>query len=115
MSRYFTREEMKCQHCGKENWDQQFMDWLDTVRHECGFPFIITSGYRCPDHPIEKKKSTPGAHTTGRAVDISAQGAEAIKIIEVASRLGCVRIGVNPRVFIHLDDDDSKPPALWTY
>ena len=114
-SRYFTEIEMSCQHCGKSKWDQEFMDWLDVVRHECGFPFIINSGYRCPKHPIERAKSKPGSHTTGRAVDISAQGKEAIKIIEVASSLGCERVGVNQRVFIHLDRDESRKPALWTY
>lgn len=114
-SKYFLEEEMKCQHCGASNWNQAYMDWLDVVRHECGFPFVITSGYRCPDHPIEKKKSKPGAHTTGKAVDILSKGVEAIKIIEMASKHGCKRIGVSQNSFIHLDRDSTKPDALWTY
>jgi uncharacterized protein YcbK (DUF882 family) len=114
-SRYFTSDEMKCQHCGAENWDQEFMEWLDVVRHAYGKPMVVTSGYRCPEHPIEKKKSKPGAHSTGRAVDIKVGGADAIKLIEIASSMGCKRIGVNQNVFVHLDRDDSKPSALWTY
>jgi len=114
-SKYFTEDEMKCQHCGDIVWDEEFMQWLDIVRYECGFPFVVTSGYRCPEHPIEKRKKRPGSHSTGRAVDISASGPEAIKIIEVASKHGCVRIGVNQNTFIHLDRDKSKRPALWTY
>lgn len=31
----------------------------------------ISSTYRSPDHPIEKRKKAPGAHTKGRAIDIS--------------------------------------------
>ena len=114
--KYFSEKEMACQHCGEVNWQQDFMEWLDEVREECGFPFVVTSGYRCPDHPIEAKKSSgPGSHSTGRAVDIAIAGPKAIKVIEVASRHGCKRVGVNANIFIHLDDDPNRNPAIWTY
>jgi hypothetical protein len=29
---------------------------LDALRHECGMPFRITSGYRSPKHSIEAAK-----------------------------------------------------------
>ena len=115
VAEYVTREEMACQHCGQEKWDYEFMEWLDSVREEFGKPMRVTSGYRCPQHPIEARKSKPGAHATGRAVDIAVSGADAIKLIEIASRHGCTRIGVNQNVFVHLDRDFSKAHALWTY
>ena len=116
-SRYFNEDEARCQHCGELKWDDGFVIWLDEVRHRCGFPFIITSWYRCKNHPIElAKPNGPGSHETGKGVDIAVAGPQAIKVIEWASALGCVRIGVNAGVFVHLDRcEDWLPPALWTY
>lgn len=93
------------------------MEWLDVVRHECDFPFIINSGYRCLQHPEEIHKDKPGAHTTGRAVDIAVKDGKAIKVIEAASRHGCKRVGVCENSFIHLDmsDLDHHYHNLWTY
>ena len=65
----FKEEEFACQHCGKNNIDHLLIDKLQELRSDLGFSFVITSGYRCPDHPIEKKKSTPGAHALGLAAD----------------------------------------------
>ncbi len=56
MLRYFNREEFACQYTGKNKIDDQFLIKLDHLRYVCGFPFIITSGYRDPSHPIEAKK-----------------------------------------------------------
>jgi uncharacterized protein YcbK (DUF882 family) len=116
---YFTKKEMECQHCGKSKWDQEFIDWLTLVRIEADFPFPITSGYRCSEHPLEARKSIPtsGAHTTGRAVDIGVRGAKALRVVEIALKHGCVRVGVNQKGrnrFVHLDLAD-KPSSLWSY
>lgn len=117
--RYFTEEELACQHCGKRNMDVDFMELMDSIRAMAGFPFVVTSGYRCPDHPIEAKKSAPGAHTTGKAIDIAVKGHRALRLIELAQQAGIQRIGVNQKGngrFIHLDVCDDRPsPAIWSY
>ena len=70
MYKYFTEDELKCRHTGECKMDKDFMKVLDEIREECGFAFVITSAYRSPKHPIEAKKSRPGAHASGKAVDI---------------------------------------------
>tara|TARA_B100000214_G_scaffold354845_1_gene312054 strand:+ start:132 stop:491 length:360 start_codon:yes stop_codon:yes gene_type:complete len=117
---YFTAEELSCQHCGKENFDVEFLKVLNSLREDCNFPFPVTSGYRCAEHPIEAKKTNgPGAHTTGKAIDIGVSGAKALTIIKKALEHGIHRIGVNQKGknrFIHLDmADDKISPAIWSY
>jgi zinc D-Ala-D-Ala carboxypeptidase len=52
----------------------EFMAKLQKLRETYGAPMKVTSGYRCPQHPIEAKKARPGAHASGQAVDIGVQG-----------------------------------------
>ena len=117
--RYFTPDELKCQHCGAHGIDTAFVDLLDSIRAEAGFAFPITSGYRCADHPIEARKAVPGSHSTGKAVDIGVSGDRALKVIELALGAGIQRIGVNQKGsgrFIHLDVcTDKTTPAIWSY
>ena len=51
----------------------EFLIALQELREAVAKPMQITSGYRCAEHPIEKKKSSPGYHNRG-AVDIAAHG-----------------------------------------
>jgi uncharacterized protein YcbK (DUF882 family) len=102
--------------------DDDFMHKLDIIREEVGVPFIITSGYRDKTHPIEAKKKTPGAHASGKAVDILIRGKDALKLIEVALKHGITGLGVKQHGesrFIHLDDLESQPnrprPTVWSY
>ena len=86
------------------------------------FSFVVSSGYRCPNHSIEAKKSKPGTHTTGLAVDILCRGEEAYKIITYAQEYGFTGIGVNQKGsgrFIHLDiadhSEERPRPTVWSY
>ena len=54
--RYFKIEEFDCQETGENKMNPEFLEKLDELRHECKFPFTITSGYRDPSHSIEAKK-----------------------------------------------------------
>jgi len=82
---HFTREEFDCQVSGTNNMEQEFLEKLDELRAYCGFPFVITSGYRHPTlHPIERKKDVPGTHAQGIAADI--------KITNAADRLTLVKL-----------------------
>ena len=78
---------------------------------------IITSGYRSPEHPIEARKSAPGEHTTGLAIDVAAVGGTPVfEIVEAAIKLGCKRIGISRKSnFIHLGLDNSRVKSIWTY
>jgi len=119
LSDYFTIEELACKHCGAYKFDPYFLQLLNALRHQFGGPLRVSSGYRCPDHPIEKGRETPGSHTTGKAADIQVDHGDAIKVIAIAHSLGIERIGVQQYGsgrFIHLDIcKDRLTPALWSY
>lgn len=116
---YFSEKELSCQHCGEYKFDSEFLELLNRIRVDCGFPLPVSSGYRCPEHPIEAAKSVAGAHSSGKAVDIGVSGREAHKLLKVAMSAGVPRIGVNQKGgsrFIHLDWDGSLPtPSIWSY
>jgi zinc D-Ala-D-Ala carboxypeptidase len=70
--KYFTLDEFNCQVTGENKMEPEFLQKLDRLRAECGFPFVITSGYRHPiEHPIEAAKEVPGTHAQGIAADIT--------------------------------------------
>ena len=52
----FSRIEFACSHTGECDMDAEFMDALQELRNQFG-PMRITSGYRSPEHPIEKRKA----------------------------------------------------------
>ena len=114
----FERHEFECAHCGKAEMDELFMTKLQAIRTRAKFPFVINSGYRCPEY--DASIGGKGNHTTGRAVDIGVSGdkAHALLRFSVASMSG---VGVNqtgPRSsrFIHLDDLVNKArPTAWSY
>ena len=118
-SKYFTLKELECKETHDFAMKQVFIDLLDNIREECDFPFIITSGYRSPEHSIEVKKAKAGSHAMGVAVDIRATSAQKYKIIEAAKKHGVTRFGIN-KSFIHIDIADrydSRFPAnvVWAY
>ena len=91
----------------------EFILKLDQLRKECGFPFIITSGYRSPDHPVEAKKSSPGTHAMGIAADIAIRGGwQRFKVVDEALALGFTGIGVGED-FVHVDT--RQYPMMWVY
>jgi zinc D-Ala-D-Ala carboxypeptidase len=108
----FSYEELACQHCGSMDLPLEFLTELQTLREAVDMPLTITSGYRCSEHPIEARKSTPGQHNKG-AVDIAAQGSSAVHILKVALDHGWTGIGINVPSFIHLDRREE--PTIWKY
>jgi zinc D-Ala-D-Ala carboxypeptidase len=118
-SQYFTEDELRCQETGILRMDPEFMSVLDKLREACGFPFIITSGYRSPDHSLERTKDRIGAHAMGLAVDIRASSSQRYKIMQEGMKLGITRFGIN-RSFIHIDiadwNNDRFPSnVVWAY
>ena len=112
--RYFTKAEFACKHTGKNETKDSFIHSLDQLRHVCGFPFTITSGYRDKTHPEELGKAVPGQHNRGVAADVRVTGGmQRRKIVEMAFVVGFTGIGVS-KGFVHLDKRNTQP-MLWSY
>lgn len=117
--KYFTKEEFECKNTGNCLMQKDFMDQLTILRETIGRPFIISSGYRDPSHPIEARKKKPGQHTKGNAVDLLVNGPHAYEIIKEAMAMGVFKgigfqqKGAHSTRFIHLDT--RTEPAVWSY
>ena len=112
--RYFKLSDFDCQETGNNEMSEEFLEKLDELRHKCGFPFIITSGYRDPTHSIEARKAKAGTHARGIASDIRINnGNEAYDIIKNAQSMGFNGIGV-ANSFIHVDIRQGMP-VIWSY
>ena len=99
--------------------DPVLLAMLDDLREEYGYPIKLTSTYRSPDHPIEAKKSKPGEHAHGAAVDIACVGGEAtFKLVKAAIEVGFTRIGIiRKNNFVHVGIGYPAAPetTIWTY
>ena len=116
--RYFSPDQDPrlyfCSETGEQGIDDGFLEDLDNLRHDCGFPFVITSGYRSAEHSKEVVKHSPGWHTRGRAADIQVRdGATRYRIVEAAIEYGFSGIGI-AKTFVHVDTRDTTP-VIWTY
>ena len=115
---YFTKKEFACQHTGENGIKDTFLLKLDLLRARCRFPFIITSGYRSPEHPIELRKEKAGTHAQGIAADIKVSTAQQrYTLVEEAIKMGFGGIGIHS-VFVHIDMRnvaDSNSPVMWLY
>lgn len=112
--KYFKLSEFDCQQTGENLMAPEFLLMLDALRHECGFSFTITSGYRSPNHSIEAAKAKAGTHAQGIAADIAATDAhQRFVIVSNAVKLGFQGIGV-ARSFIHVDSRKTAP-RVWSY
>jgi len=124
----FTRAELVCRcGCGRMEMDEAFMYWIQDLRVSLGFPFPISSAYRCPNHNRRVSTTgTDGPHTTGLAIDIAVSGSQAHALLKAAMQsgyftgIGLKQSGPPSGRFIHLDMLDSRVhsrprPWIWTY
>ncbi len=99
--------------------DPKLLSMLDELREEYGYPIILNSSYRSPDHPIEAVKSNPGEHTYGAAVDIKCAGGEnTFNLVAAAIKVGFRRIGISRKSnFVHVGIGYPNAPetTIWTY
>ena len=125
---YFSLNELKCK-CGEcpstgEEMDHYFMEAIETIREKCGFPFIVTSAFRCPVYNAKVSSGTYGAHVLGKALDIRVRGSQAFEVLRQAylmpgriTGIGVAQKGMNR--FIHLDnvtgDIKIARPMIWSY
>ena len=96
------------------------MNKLVALRDFLGFPFKISSAYRCERHNKDVGGKSGSAHLQGRAVDIVLYGDKAFKVVTEAGNYGFTGIGVNQsgihnKRFIHIDDLDENRPWIWSY
>lgn len=111
---FFSHSEFDCKETGENKMQPEFLQRIDLLRKACGFPFVITSGYRSPTHSKEAHKPTPGTHAKGIASDIAVRnGAQRAKIVECAIALGFNGIGV-AKSFVHVDTRKGMR-VLWCY
>lgn len=109
----FTKEEFDCQETGENEMQPAFMERLQKLREEYGKPMRITSGYRSPNHSIEKRKTQTGTHAQGIACDIYATGADKYRLVKLAFAHGFSGIGVDKN-FVHIDISKTRY-AIWGY
>lgn len=115
--RYFNREEFACKcGCGTNNVSDSLIARLDRARHIAGFPLVVTSGVRCPEHNAKSGGVADSAHVSGLAADIACtSSAQRFKLMQALFLAGFDRIGVASS-FVHADVDERKPQGvLWTY
>ena len=118
---YFKQDEFACTHCGKNEIKFELVEKLDELRGLMGMPLKITSGYRCPDHPLSVSRPTGSisSHQKGEAVDISAKTSrERYMLLWLIMKHGWFkRIGISGKDnFIHVDIDKDKSQMLtWVY
>lgn len=114
----FTREEFACKHTGENEIKDELIDFCQELRDECGFPLVVTSGYRSPDHPAEKAKMKPGTHSRGLAADFAVSGGQARILTQIALRKSRGGVGVSQKGsgrFIHVDVDPKRTGLFWSY
>lgn len=119
----FSRKEFECPcGCGKADMDQDSLEMFYLMRKACEFPWIITSGYRCPGYNMQiSSTGAEGPHTTGKAMDIAISGEKAHQLITLAANFGIKGIGVSQKGdhssrFIHIDFiDEGTRPWIWSY
>lgn len=107
-----------------------FIQKLDNLRGEYGFPIRITSGYRSPEYNSKVSGTGKGGpHTTGRAADLAIDlPSDCFSLFKCALELGFTGFGVkcdadlddrgNSRNFLHLDDlaePEFPRPMIWSY
>ncbi len=117
MTDHFTKEEKSCPCCGLNLVDRnpRFLQMLNTARELAGIPFPVESMTRCPAHNKEVGGSPTSSHLNGLAADIKCtNNSDREKMLFSFFAAGFLRIGIGKK-FIHVDDDKSKPDAIWLY
>ena len=86
--------------------DPHFLELLDRIREQAGFPFVINSGYRTQAHNMKVGSTPNSAHTRGMAADIRATTGEHKYLIVAAAMLnGVKRMGIGPSLsLIHISE-----------
>lgn len=120
---FFSEYEFACKHCGKCLMLPRFMDRLYRLRRQWNKPMLFSSGYRCPEHPVEARNPKgPGVHAMGCAADVLVSGRDAVELLWLAKAEGFTGFGINQKGsgrYLHLDDAPDSlrfvRPMIWSY
>jgi uncharacterized protein YcbK (DUF882 family) len=96
--------------------NKRMLDTMNEFRRQIDTPLIVTSAYRCPNHPVERaKKGKVGQHVLGLAVDWYSPKLSMKELYEEVEKSGLFNgVGVPPRGnFIHCDIRDRR--TRWQY
>lgn len=92
--------------------DEVFLELLDALRDEVGFPLKLNSTYRSPEYNKSIGGSKGSKHMEGIAADISCtDSVKRAKLVYTALDLG-LTVGV-AKTFIHVDNRPSQ--IMFTY
>lgn len=115
---HFRDSELRCKCCGArvEYTPRQysFLTAVSRLRKVAG-PLIVTSYYRCPDHPLTIKR--PGSvHTLGLAIDVRSLELSPTELFFIAKGVDhFTGFGINEEQnFLHVDQKPGRL-AIWTY
>ena len=101
MYKYFKDSEIK-------GLKPELVEMLDKAREIAGIPFIITSGFRTPEHSTYVGGFANDPHTTGSAVDLKLKNKnDRFLIINSWIKAGGNRFG-DEVDHVHLDIDKTK-------
>lgn len=94
--------------------DKDFLKRLQKARSFAKTEFIISSGFRTPEHNEQVEGVKDSAHLKGLAADIRYNwSSERFKIITALLRAGFNRIGIYNQ-YVHVDFDQEKPAnVMW--
>lgn len=126
MVQYFTNSEFdqKGLPGSGSKMSNTFLVHLNELRSRCGFPFVVTSGYRSPEYnQTVSDTGANGPHTTGKAADIAVNGEQAYIVLREALAMGVfMGLGISqkdPSHFLHLDiltkEEGYPRPMTWSY
>ena len=90
---------------------------LDNIRHEAGFPMVITSGLRTKkENDALKDSASNSGHLRGWEADIKCTDSKKRdKLIELSYKYGITRRGIG-KGFVHLGIDPTLPQnVMWHY
>lgn len=127
---HFNEDELRCKcGCGRMEFSDRAVRFLENLRTRLGYAIRINSGYRCPEYN-DRISSTglSGPHTITAnhniTVDVGVFGKPAFSLVHHAVNLGFMGIGVKQKGehsarFIHLDmimpAGRHPRPRLWSY
>lgn len=93
----------KCKASTSPEMSVDVIKFLNTLESE-GYPYTITSGFRCRDYEISKGRSGLGSHPRGLAVDISSEPKVIDSIVRNEIIGGTpVRFGRKSPTMVHVD------------
>lgn len=119
---FFTEADWRCKHCGENHTDPAHMARVDELRRRVGFPLVLSSGYRCPDHNDAVSKTGRAGPHTKSASDLAVDRGRAYVVVREALAMGFTGVGIQQKGdgrFVHVDDLPDAPgqprPTIWSY